>query len=63
MQITENIPSHCNNSRNNTSANRCHWRMLEECTWIEQAADLYENLSKMLSGSKRADLQDIKEFI
>lgn len=63
MQITEDISSYYYNAKNNTNADRYHWCILRKYIWAEQVINLYENPSRMPSGSTKANLQDIEKFI
>lgn len=63
MQITEDITSYCYNSRNDSHADQYYWHIPNNRTWVKQAANLYENLSKMPSRSRKAGLQDTKKLI
>lgn len=63
MQITESICIHCHNVRNNTYIDRYHWYISTEPIWLEQAANLYEDLLKISNKLKKAGMQDIKELI
>lgn len=63
MQITKDISSYYYNAENDTNADACYWCIFRKCIWAEQIINLYENPSRIPSGSRRANLQDIEEFI
>ena len=63
MKNIGNILSNCHNAKDNTFANRCHWRLYREPFWPKRLAYLYEDPAKMWKWARKTSLEEPEESV